>query len=126
MASITINGSNIQISGVRAKGDIVIRDGTVTVDGVQVASGLAGQVHVKWDGPLATLRADGSVDCGDVAGSVNAGSSVRCGSVGADVDAGSSVVVSGSVQGNVDAGSSVTVGGKVGGSIDAGGSVRTG
>lgn len=126
MANITINGNSISVSGVHTKGDIVIRNGSVIIDGVTVASNLSGIVKIKWDGPLASLRTDSSVECGDVANNVDAGGSVSCGRVDGSIDAGGSVTVAGTVSGDIDAGGSVTVSGKVGGSIDAGGSVRTG
>lgn len=103
MSKITINGKTIDVTG----NNITIRDGSVTVDGVTVASGLSGEVHVKFDGDLASLDADGSVTCGAVRGSVKAGGSVSCGDVGQSVSAGGSVRAA-----------------RVGGSMSAGGTIK--
>lgn len=47
------------------------------MDGRLAEKGLSGNVKIKWEGPLANLQSDASVECGDVNGSVNVGSSVR-------------------------------------------------
>jgi len=66
---ITINGQVFQTDG---SSQIVVNNGTVTVGGKVVVSGLNGVVQVKWEGPLASLRSDASVTCGDVTGNVDA------------------------------------------------------
>ena len=84
---IVINGVSIDIDG----NNVSVRGGTISVDGIAVASGLSGNVHISWDGSLASLDADGSVECGDVHGNVNAGGSVKCHHIEGSVNAGGSV-----------------------------------
>lgn len=103
MSVININGKRIEVQG----NNISINNGVVTVDGVTVEEGLQGVVKVVWEGPLASLEADTSVECGDVHGDVRGGNSVTCKNV----------------QGNVRAGNSVNCG-KVGGNCRAGNSVN--
>jgi hypothetical protein len=104
MASISINGSvvtgrNIHINGRR-----------VTVDGKDMGQDFTSPLEVRvLEGVIEELRADGSVNCNNVTGSVHAGGSVNCDDVGRDVSAGGSV--------NCD---------NVGGKVAAGGSVRMG
>jgi hypothetical protein len=105
--SITINGVKFETSG---SASISIRNGTVTVGGNFIRTGLSGDVRVIWEGPLASLDCDGSAETGPVAGNVSAGNGVK---------------VSGDVRGNVSSGNGVTCN-KVGGSIQAGGSVKVG
>jgi hypothetical protein len=114
MAVITINGKKISVAG----NNVTITDDRVMVDGKVVEEGLSGIVEVKWEGPLANLKSDSSVSCGDVGGDVSAGSSVNCDAVHGSVSAGSSVICD-EVGNNVSAGSSVTCG-EVGGNVTAG------
>lgn len=105
MNKITINGKEYATRG----GSVVVAGNRVIVDGKDVGGEpLSGIVEVWWDGPLASLKCDASVTCGEVLGSVRAGGSVRCANVGGDVDAGGSVNC-GTVGGSVDAGGSVIV-----------------
>lgn len=106
MNSVTINGKTY-----RGSGSISVVNGVVKIDGKRIDHGETpdGILHVKVDGVLEHLEADGSVECGLVQGDVQAGGSVHCD----DVD------------GTVQAGGSVHCG-KVGGSIMAGGSVSHG
>lgn len=103
--TITINGTAIAISG--GASSVSIINGEVRVNGQLVKDGLQGVVEIKWDGPLASLRADANVTCGDVQGDVRASGSVKAGNVGGHVQAGGSV--------NCD---------NVGGGVQAGGSVN--
>ena len=103
MNRITINGQVFETDG---SVQIVVNNGTITVGGKVVASGLNGVVMWMRAGPLATLRSDASVTCGDVHGDVDAGGSVQSTSVKGSVSAGGSVNC-GSVGGNVKAGGSV-------------------
>lgn len=103
MGVFNING--VSISG----NNIVIRNGKVIVDGVEVDGAASGNGEIKIvvvEGVINKLDSDRSVNCGDVNGDVNAGGSVNCGNVGGKVNAGGSV--------NCD---------RVGGNISAGGSV---
>ena len=103
MPVIVINGKRIETA---SGSNVSIIDGTVTVDGVTVESGLQGVVRVEWEGPLANLRADGSVTCGDVAGNVSAGGSVHAGNIQSSVTAGGSVHAE-DITGSVTAGGSI-------------------
>lgn len=124
MNRISVNGTTYELPD--GATDVRISGGTLTVGGAPIASGLSGEVRVRWEGPLASLDCrHGSVTVeGDVAGDVDCGGSATCGNVGGSVDAGGSVSC-GNVTGDVDAGGSVRCG-SVGGRVDAGGSVRRG
>ena len=67
------------------------------------------------------VEASGTVNCCDVGGDIDAGGWVNCANVGGDVDAGGNVNCA-SVSGDVDAGRDVICA-DVGGDVDAGGSV---
>jgi hypothetical protein len=126
--SVSVTGSNVSISVSSANGkttvvyngktfqfdgdgcSVVSKNGRLFVNGVEVATGLAGPVELHVTGTLASLSADGSVSCGDVTGDVTANGSVT----------------TGVVRGNVKAGGSVSVNGNVGGNLTASGSVSTG
>lgn len=45
MSNITIDGKNFHVTG----RNIIIRNGTVTVDGITITTGLVGDVHVPGD-----------------------------------------------------------------------------
>lgn len=112
VSNVSIGGEGmgrITIDGRAFSGNsVTIRNGVVTIDGVQQDGTLHGVVEVRVvEGVLGRLDCDGSVTCGEVAGNVSAGGSVK-----AD-----------NVKGNVSAGGSITCG-EVGGSANAGGSVR--
>lgn len=104
-STITINGRTVVVQG---NGSVVkVHNGRVTVNGQVIEEGLSGTVDIRWEGPAASIEADGSVECGAVSGSVAAGGSVQCGGgVGGNVSAGGSVNC-GNVTGNVSAGGSV-------------------
>ena len=104
MNRIIVNGITIDVEG----NNISIQNGTVKVNGVKVKDGLSGKVDVKFEGDLASLQADGNVECGNVQGDVDAGGSVHCGNVEGNIDAGGSVQGSG-VGGDIDAGGSVSI-----------------
>ena len=108
MATVTINGNVINVSGGGTIG-ITSRNGKIIINGIEQASGLSGTVELKIEGAVADIEADGSVHCGNVAGKVSAGGSVTCQDV----------------TGNVNAGGSAKAA-KVGGSMNAGGSIRVG
>lgn len=122
--------SNITIKGQTFVGDSVdIVGRRVIIDGVEVmrVDDSETKLHVEVTGVLGQLKADGSVNCSEVHGNVDAGGSVTVqGKVGNDVDAGGSVTVTGDVTGNVEAGGSIKVGGSIKGDADAGGSIRMG
>lgn len=103
MNRITINGMTFETDG---SAQIVVNNGPVTVGGKHVVGGLSGVVQVKWEGPLASLKSDASVTCGDVSGDVDAGGSVQSNNVNGSVSAGGSVNC-GSVGGKIRAGGSV-------------------
>jgi hypothetical protein len=136
ISRIEINGVVFEVEG----NNVSFRNGVVYVDGVAVASGLSGNVHVIWHGDLASLDADGSVDCKNVYGSVNAGGSVHCSDIGGHVNAGGSIKVkasggsasasasasghSGSVSASASRGIRIGHGDIICGSVNAGGSVH--
>ena len=87
MVSITVNGNNIQVEGT----NILIRNGTISVNGNVVEKNASGIVKIDLNGTLASLNTDCSVNCEKVEGNVNAGGSVNCGDVGGNVCAGGSI-----------------------------------
>lgn len=102
---IIVNGKVISVSG----NNISVQGDTVYVDGQVVEEGLSGNVHIQFEGELASLRTDGSATVnGEVKRDVYAGGSVQAGNVGRDVDAGGSVQCL-NVGGDVDAGGSVNM-----------------
>ena len=102
MGSVTMNGKTF------VGNNIQIINGVLSIDGVQVESGLGGEVRLVLDGNIGSVKSSGSVTVnGNVNGNVDAGNSVHCGDVGGDVEAGNSVSCK-----------------KITGSVDAGGSVR--
>ena len=118
MNLITINGTQISVSG----RNVVMKNGRVTVDGVEVATGLhTGSATIKWEGDLASVQSDGSVECRDVQSYVSAGGSISCGAIGGNVDAGGSINC-GDIGSNADAGGSINCR-DVNGEVYAGGSV---
>ena len=103
MGTITINGKRITVSG----NNISAINGTVFVDGKKIeGDALQGEVKIAWEGPLASLKADCEITCGEVQGNVHAGNGVHCGNVRGNVTAGNSIHC-GDVQGDVHAGNSV-------------------
>jgi len=110
---IVINSQEFDVVG----SSIVSKGGQIIVDGNVVVGGLSGTVKIEWKGELASLRADGAVNCEDVHGNVDAGGSVTCQKVTGSVDAGGSVTCE-NIGGNVDAGGPVSCG-SIGGNVDA-------
>ncbi len=107
---ININGVDFVVGrNVTINGTTVMVDGKI-VDANVSASQQKLEVRVL-EGTIENLRADGSVSCGDVTGSINCGGSAN---------------VDGNVGGSVNSGGSANIDGSVGGSISAGGSVRVG
>ena len=103
MNTININGKSIQVSG----NNISVINDKVYVNGKLVTEGLSGNVNISFEGELANLKADGSVEVnGEVLGNVDAGGSVKCENVQGYVDAGGSVNCK-NVGGNIDAGGSI-------------------
>ncbi len=102
--NIRVNGKSISVEG----NNVSIINDTVMVDGKVIKRSASGVVKVVVQGTINELRTDASVECGDVAGSVEAGGSVNCKNVGKDVDAGGSVN-SMKVGGDIDAGGSVVI-----------------
>jgi hypothetical protein len=84
---ITVNGKTTVVQG----NNVTIKNGVVQVDGVTVQTGLQGDVKILWEGPLASVESDCSIECGEVHGDVEGGNSVKCGNVQGNVWAGNSV-----------------------------------
>ena len=101
--TVTINGKKFEAHG----NNVSVSSGAVYVDGVKIEDGLSGVVDIVWDGPLASLEAEGSVTCGDVHGDVTGGNSVTCKNVRGSVKAGNSVTCR-DVGGSCRAGNSVS------------------
>lgn len=103
---ITINGESFIVNG----NDVSIVNGYVYVGGRAISDQLHGEVNIKWEGELVSLKTDyGSVTCGDVKGNVEAGGSVNCKSVDGNVNAGGSVNAVGHIGRNINAGGSVRI-----------------
>ena len=89
-----VEGTNVKVENVNNS------NVTITVNGKTVVSGLSGNVHITWEGPLANLDCNSCTINGDVKGNVDA-NSVKCGNVGGNVDGNS--VTCGDVKGKIDA-----------------------
>lgn len=103
MNTIVVNGTRIQTNG----NNISVINNQVYVDGKLVQSDLSGDVNIKFEGDLASLKCNGSttingnikgnvdvggsLDCNDIIGNIDVGGSVRCSKVSGDIDAGGSV-----------------------------------
>lgn len=98
MATIIINGIRYDVEG-SGNSVSVIKD-SVVVNGTVIATGLPKEIHVHWEGPLASLDCTSCTINGDVKGDVDC-TSINCGSVGGNVDA--TQVHCGSVTGKVSA-----------------------
>lgn len=111
MNSITINDESFIVSGK----NVVVKNGTVYINGEKVKEGLSGDVKITFTGDLANLNCtsavingniQGNVDCtsatikDNVGGNVD-GTNINCGDVGGDVDG--TTVSCGNVEGDVDA-----------------------
>jgi hypothetical protein len=111
MNSITINDESFIVSGK----SIVVKNGTVYVNGEKIKEGLSGDVKIIFTGDLADLdctsavingNVNGDVDCtsanisGNVGGDVD-GTNINCGDVGRDV--GGTIVNCNNVKGNIKA-----------------------
>lgn len=103
MATITINGKIIHVEG---NASISVSNDEVRIGGKVVESGLSGIVEVKWEGPLASLTADGDVTCKDVQGNVSAGGDLRAEVVRGNANAGGDIRA-GTISGSVRAGGDV-------------------
>ena len=100
---ITINGQTFEVTG----SSVSIINGTVVVGDSTLITGLEGSVHLQWEGDLASLKTDSSVECRDVKGNVNAGGRVTCNNIEGSVNA------NGRVEGRGHIGKSVTANGRV-------------
>lgn len=98
MNTITINGRSISVSG----SNVSVINGKIFVDEKLIEEGLSGDVHVKWEGDLASLKCNSCDITGNVAGNVNT-NEIKCGNVGGDVKA--NEVKCGNVSGSIKANS---------------------
>lgn len=106
MNKVTINGKTYH--SVR---NISVSDNSVVIDGNKINHGETdnGILGIKIEGIVENIECDGSVQCNDVHGVVQAGGSVTCDNVGGTVQAGGSVTCD-NVGGSIMAGGSVTHG----------------
>lgn len=88
MGTININGKTITVAD---GASVSIVNNQILVNGEPVADDLSGIVTIKWEGGLASLQTDCSVECGDVQGSVSAGGNVKCNDINGNINAGGSV-----------------------------------
>lgn len=102
---ITINGNTYEASGK----NIVAMDNAVFVDGKKIEGSLQGDIHITFEGDLASLHTKGSATVnGDIKDSVDANGSVEIiGNVGGSVKSGGSVKCR-NVNGGVTAGGSIS------------------
>jgi len=98
MNTITVNGRSISVSG----SSVSVVNGKIIVDGKVIEEGLSGDVHVKWEGDLASLKCNSCDITGNVSGDVNT-NEIKCGDVGGDVKA--NEVKCGNVAGSIKANS---------------------
>ena len=100
MASFSFSGSYNKVT---VTGDEIIIDGKVveSFDNLKHKN-----ISIIINGNVCCLNAEGSVQCENVEGGIDAGGSVNCGNVNGNIDAGGSVHC-GKVSGYVDAGGSI-------------------
>lgn len=108
IGGVSITGNDIQIKNGKVIVDGVEISGVVNTNGVSITSGGTLEVRIL-EGRVENLRADGSIHCANVEGSVNAGGSVHAENVNGNASAGGSVTC-GDVGGNASAGGSVKCG----------------
>lgn len=95
----------------------VIMEGNKIVSHEEIYENQGASVRFIYDGPARNIESKFSVQCGDVAGSVEAGTHVICGNVNGYVDAGAHVMC-GNINSYVDAGTYVSCN-DIGGYVDA-------
>jgi hypothetical protein len=100
--------STVIINGVSYSGSSVVISGSkVVIDGKEQDQTVSGVVEVRiTEGRLNNLTTDGSVQCADVEGSVNAGGSIKCAHIGRSATAGGSIKC-GVIHGSATAGGSI-------------------
>lgn len=98
MNTIYVNGKSYTVSG----NNVSFTNGSLIVDGKIIESGLSGDVHVKWEGDLASLKCNSCDITGNVAGDVHT-NEIKCGNVGGDIKAND--VKCGNVTGSIKANS---------------------
>lgn len=81
MNNMNINGKNYNVQG----NNIVVKNGTVYVDGVFVEGDLSGDVKIEFFGDVASLDCTSATIHGNVEGNVNC-TSIKCGDVGGSVN----------------------------------------
>lgn len=91
---------------------------------VEQGKAFAKEITFTYEGKALNIISAFTVNCGDVAGDVDAGRNVNCGDVGGDADAGGGINC-GNVGGDVDAGTSINCG-NADGDVSAGGSISCG
>lgn len=106
IGGVSVSGKNIEIKNNQVFVDGVQIVGSLNTNGASISTGGTLEIRVI-EGCIENLRADGSIHCGDIAGSADAGGSIRCGDVGGSANAGGSVTC-GDVGGSASAGGSVT------------------
>lgn len=109
---ISINGQVVEMMDIVGGNTMVVKDNQVIINGKSIDD-----ININSDrkltvevikGTLHTIKADGSVNCKDVSGSVSAGGSVNCDGIRGNASAGGSI--------NCD---------DIGGNASAGGSIRS-
>ena len=103
MNKMIINGKVFIVEG----NNISVGNGCVIVDGKVVQSELSGIVKVQFEGDLASLKSDCSIEVhGDIKGNTKSGGSMTCRNIEGNVSTGGSVHC-GNVVGDIDAGGSI-------------------
>lgn len=95
MNTISINGKSFSVSG----SSVSVVNGKIIVDGKLITEGLAGDVHIKWEGDLASLNCNSCEISGNVGKDVKCNTAKIEGNVGGDVKG--NTIKCGNVQGSV-------------------------
>lgn len=124
---ISINGQVVEMMDMVGGNTMVVKDDQViingkTIDNISINSDRKLTVEVV-KGTLHTIKADGSVNCKDVSGSISAGGSINCDSIKGNASAGGSINCD-DIGGNASAGGSIRCD-TISGSVNAGGKIVT-
>ena len=102
MNRIVINGKSINCSG----NNVSIINNKVFVDGKEITDETINNSDVCIYGDVESIDCQGSVNCNNVKGNIEAGGSVNCDDVGGNINCGGSVRCD-EIKGSVNAGGSI-------------------
>lgn len=104
MNKIVVNGKTIECNG----NSISIIDNKIFVDGKEVSTEAVKDCNVYIYGDVQNIKCEGSVNCNNVQGDIQAGGSVNCDDVGGNINCGGSCNCD-LITGNVTAGGNINM-----------------